>query len=293
MIVTQNNTFNEFMLNDILHNTLEGAVKIDRKLLDSDIKTVRTREKKSSGVVKKNINKQMKYLLELRRTATLDEKKLRFNCDQSSISSIPLRNEYYDGYKNIEKSSIADYTVTESKCAYITVDYKSLMNGLALELSYPDFIGSLNEIEDELKDINTMTSYDSSILYDFEWLDDLYFLDAKSGKICDSDYYIESGISRDYFLNRVRIDGTYKNLVKHTNKVLLCILLSSISQECMNNRWKLQLLGVSETGFDFKFKIENKVAYEKFLQFLRGSITARILGRKFCFYPDVTIIERE
>lgn len=292
MIVTQNSTFNEFMLNDLLHNTLEGAVRVDRRLLDSDIKTVRNREKKTIGSSKKYISKHMKYLLELRRSNIGEVKKLKFNCTNSVISSMPLRCEYYPGYKNIEKSSIADYTVTEQKCAYITIDYTSLMNGLALELSYPDYIGTLNEIEDDLKNINTIASYDSSILYNFEWLDDLYFLEAKECKMGDSDYYIGNGISRDYFLNKVKTDDTYRNIIDHTNKELLCLILSNIAQECGNNRWKLQLLGVSETGFDFRFDIETEFAYEKLIKFLRGAIIARILGRKFCFYPELTIIER-
>lgn len=291
MVINQNTTFNEFLLNDILRSQFDGAIKIDRKLLDYDIKTTKTRERKEYGARKKTLNKQSSYLCEIRRAGT-DIKKYRFNCKEDGISSFPFKCEYYDEYKCIEKSSPKEYMVTEEKTSYISLDYSELLNGLALELSYPDFIGLLGELECDLKSINTVSSYDCSILYNLDWLYDLYFLEAKKGKIADSDYYISKDAARDYFLNKVTTDGTYKNIIEQSSRLALSLILINIANECSTNKWKVQLLGIHETGFDLKFTIKNQTEYNKFISYVRSSIVARVLGRKFCFYPQLTVIER-
>lgn len=291
MIINQNTLFNEFLLNDLLRNVLEGPMKVDRKLLDYDIKTTKTRERKECGDRKKELAKQSSYLCELRRAGT-EIKKYKFSCKDARLVGFPFKCEYYDEYKCVEKTSPKEYLVTEEKTAYISLDYTELLNGLALELSYPDYIGLLTELESSLKSVNTVSSYDCSILYSLDWLYDLYFLEAKTGKICSSDYYVSKGAARDYFLNEVKIDGTYKNIIEQSNRITLDLILTRIANECSTNKWNVQLLGVHDTGFDLKFTIRNKADYEKFLNYIRSAVVTRVLGRKFCFYPQLTVIER-
>lgn len=289
MTINQNSRYDEALLNDTLRKNLCAKINFDSDLHKLDLSDLRRMQKRKVNHKQQTaLNKQEEYLLELKKSGNDAEFKQYFRVNKSNIVGIPLKSDYVQWCDKGEESSIAEYMRIERNCTYISIDYRSLLNGLALELCYADIIGDFEEINEALKNLNPVKSYSSDILRDLDWLCE--YEEARDFRIGKSEYYSHKDKCMDYFLNKVDYCITYKNMIDSTAKYMLCLILNSIAKECEYMKIPLQLVGVREAGLEFILYTKEESVYNCVLRLLRESAVARIMGRKFCFYPTLFVI---
>lgn len=296
--IVQNHKYDSVVLNSKLE-TSTVLEDIDRTLIDADAKRIKT-AKRTEVTIKgsKELRNQLAALMNIRKQLTKSKERLlikvfekdskftfkgvrmsagedcEFNCGRTRVN-----NFVYD-------TAISEYFVTKTCTNYVYVSYKRLLAGIVIELLGEDVF---EDIESSIEDCGIVGASDSDILLDLDWIsDDLD--DYKGTLVGNSEYVISNKFALDYFLDTIKIDGTFDAVIDSTRMKVLGYILTGLYKIADSYKIKLCLIDKDDTGF--VFEIHDTEECDAFINELRRPVKARIFGRKFCFRPDVSVIKR-
>lgn len=296
--IVQNHNYESVILNSKLAGS-SVAEEIDRSLIDSDAKRIKT-AKRMEVTLKgsKALGSQLNDLMDIRKQIQRGKEKftLRAVENRTNIEFIGTRGDLIDAYKfkggctrsnnYVYNSSISEYYESKPGTLYIDIDYKRLFSGIIIELLGEDVF---EDIEETLDDCGIVGASDSDKLIDLGWIsDDLE--DYKGTIVGDSEYILNKRTGFDYFLEPHDIDGTFDLLIDKTREKLRCFILDGLYRMANNCQVRCSLIDISNTGFSLELALNNR-GY-KFIDEIRRPVKARIFGRKFCFRPNINVIER-
>ena len=291
MDINQNTIYTETNLNVNLNSMLKSFVQLNKKFIDEDIRSLKAYSRTCNSIKTiKKIKEQLEYLVALRQSASNKINTYSFSVQNGKIRGVGLRNEEYKVTNVSDYTALHDYVNVADNTSYIMLDYTDLMNGLALEVSYEDYLFSIDEIEEELDQYNTVSTYSGKILTEKEWIPEGGFREIKDYKVGESSYKVSENNAIDYFYYPVKFEKTYKNIIESTNGRLKSILLDDVITASRDLKIRISLIDVTETGFVLNVSNKNE-NYAQLIAHFRKPIRARILGRKLCFNTKMTVIE--
>ena len=188
-----------------------------------------------------------------------------------------------------------------SKNSYILkYDFSRLSDYLAFEIGHVSF--DLNEfstqgIDDKLKDYGLL--YPTST----ECLDEIVpdnFASILLDYAVDADAeltYCFRGrdIYKDYFMNSYKFKGhkyvTYDSILSKQNKTLAKVILYYILLIASNVGVTIKLLHINEHSIYILVNY-NEFVDEKFNRLLKDSIIITVCGRKFEYFPNITVLNK-
>ena len=296
--IVQNHKYDSVVLNSKLEvsTVLED---IDRTLIDADAKRIKT-AKRTEVTLKgsKELRAQLAALMDIRKQLTKSKERVllkveekdskflfkgvrmtagedcKFNCGR-----IRVNNFVYD-------TAISEYLVTKADTNYVYVSYKRLLAGIVIELLGEDVF---EDIESSIENCGIVGASDSDVLMNLDWISD--DLDDYKGTLAEnSEYIISKKLGLDYFLDTIKIDGTFDALIDSTRMKVLGYILTGLYKMAEAYKIKLCLIDKDDTGFTFE--VHDTDDFDALISEIRRPVKARIFGRKFCFRPDVSVIKR-
>lgn len=292
-MITQNSIINSVVLNDIFNNTCITKA-LDKELIKSDLKHVkRSKRKCLKAPLRHRLNEQMQYIAYFGDLAQRGVNKITYSISDNNIHmkadcgiyKSDIEIERIRACNHVYGTSISEFIQTKSKEAYIKLDFKDLFNGVILEVLGLDYI---SDIEGHLKNTRIATLNDGNILKDLGWSFDNLYKQAPGYACKSSEYVISSREGLDYFYERHSLEGSkFGDMITCTLKKLRLLILDELFKRCSE---KFSVIEFGDTWMLIGINIDNN--YDKLISELRKPLVARIFGRMFCFYPDMTVIER-
>lgn len=289
----QTSRHNDVVLENTLKRRFLCNVTLNKELLDSDLVAAKNTYKKAVGIkLKKDLRHLMQCITDLReRCKTKCNTSLTFKFNRTEIRTLEIPMIHFNASKRLNSIQISDYITTENGYKYISIDYKTILNALNFEVSYPDVIGDTADVEKELRHLNLITSYKSKILEELEWVQSDYTDSCRNCRISESEYCIGNNECNNYFLVPIKTDGSYKNVFDSNRVDLFGGILIMIDEIASKSKQEVGLIDIYDTTIVLKVKTNERT--DKFIEALRSPVLARVLGRRFCFLPEITVIERD
>lgn len=292
--IDQSTEVNTRVINNDLKSRLGGRLKFNNEFLTYDIGYTKLVYKNAGKTIKmrKDIDNQVKYIIKLKehiKTLELLAYYFRVDSKTSELYPVGFPFKHLRPHKLCEYSSTVEYSNTSKDMYYIDIDYVSLLDGLATEISAEDSIGDIEYIEENLKEYDIVTPYSDSVLKDLGWIQD--YTKISKRKIRISSYLINrKGKARDYYQFIHDTNLEYEKLINSTVNITLSLILKSIALKSFNEKQIVTLLDVDKSVISLA--VTKKENTEDFIKWLRLPVIARVFGRQFCFCPRLTIIER-
>ena len=213
------------------------------------------------------------------------ELEIEFQHNGEYIESSPIEVRKFKDF-NIQTT---DYFDLKSK-SVITLDYSSLLDGIALEIGYYDLGFNMEEIEDKLKEVGIVANYDIDVLgdiYERGLYGQLYGM-----RVDDTPYLSVNGKDmHDYYGEKHKGNKVYKNILDSTAKKTMGIIVHDILTEAKNIGavgCKIELVGVYDDSLVILVDKECSEDSEIVNKLAQPQVV-RMFGRKFLFKPDVQI----
>lgn len=299
--INQGYSYDSTIINNMLENRKYSGT-IDADSISFDQVNIKTEKRKEKTIAKaRELKKQLEYTTAIKSAIKSREIKLRTVENGLNIKAKITTNKGFSvideqsirGNKLVFPTNISSYINTKAGEAYISLDFKDLYCAIITEILGDDLI-AFDEVDEVLESPRTsiLLANDSSILYEEELLDNSIYDTYKELALHDSKYVIDSKTAMTYFRDEVPYDGTAKMVVEESFKKLRLAIIEYILKTEVRYALDcgMNLLDSYDTVVNVKVNINKN--YESLIDVLRKPIQARIFGRNFCFYPDVTIIER-
>lgn len=299
--INQGYDYNSTIINNMLENRKYFGT-IDADSISFDQVNIKTEKRKEKTIAKsKELKRQLEYTTAIKSAIKSREIKLRtvenglnIKAKITTMKGFSLIDEQsIRGNKLVFPTNISSYINTKAGEAYISLDFKDLYCAIITEILGDDLI-PFDEVDEALESPVTsiILANDSSILYEEKLLDNEIYDSYKELGLRDSKYVIDSNTAMTYFRDEVQYDGTAKAVIEESFKKLRLALIELIlkAEVKYSLYCNMNLLDSYDTVVNVKADINKD--YESLIDILRKPIQARIFGRNFCFYPDITIIER-
>lgn len=235
----------------------------------------------NNSVSKTNIKNIIRYLRNIIDTKDKN-KEVRFYTDGKTILARPIEVRRFDEY-NIQ---VTDF-INVKDTTVLNIQYKKILDALAIEICYKDFDETLATIEDKLEEIGTVTVYEADELLS-------KFTDIKYNLACNlrisSTVYMTRGRASytDYFgggVGKVKDVKYYYNLLDKSANRLMCIVAYEILQRVKDSGINCRLRGVYNDTV--VLTVDNNISLSDIKDKMLFDVVLRVLGRKFKFKPDL------
>jgi len=270
-------------MNKLLDKYGKVHVRLNSQAIKDDIeKMKKLAEASNKKLYVKNCWRIVDYLDRLGKVAKNEEEiRLDFKYNGDFIESSPIDIRKINGF-NVQTT---DYFDVMGK-SVLTLDYSKLMDAMALDIGYLDLGYTTEEIEDKLKDVGIVATYDSSDFGDL--LEDNLYIVMCGLKIEDSPYVsVDNKNMHDYFGDKVKDRVNYLETLTKSSKKIMAIVAMDVLTEADKHSCKIELAGVYEDSL--VILVPDKCSVELLSEKLAQPQVIRLFGRKFLFKPEVQI----
>ena len=279
MIQIQQDMPNLNGLESIINKNGEVQIAIDIDSVRLDIENMEEKIKTAfSKTDKKNMTAIKKYLEKMLSRTKDGVLEILWSTEEDVLKTYPI-----DITHIIEASiEMTDY-ISEENGHLVRVDYRDVLEIIAIEMMYRDLGETFNGMEEKLSDIGITGIYPSSKLLKHFDCDAIAL--SKLFKIEDSAYYVKNAnVVYEYFGKKEFKTTRYKEPVEYSVKHALAILTQAILSRLGASNIPYKLCSVSDSGI--YFITNSDVDIDKILN---ESAVVRAFGRRFEVKPKVTI----
>lgn len=258
-------------------------VKLNHQAIKDDIEKIKEiAEASNKKIYVKNCWRIVDYLDKLGKVAKNEDAiNLAFKYNGKFIESSPIEVRKIHGF-NVQTT---DYFDVMGK-SVLTLDYSKLIDAMALDIGYIDMGYTDKEIEDRLKDIGIVATYDSDELGDL--LDEKVYSILYGLKIDDSPYVSADNKSMyDYFGEQIRDRISYMGSLDSSSRKTMTIVAMDVMTEAMKHSCNIELAGIYEDSL--VILVPDECNTEELSEKLAQPQVIRLLGRKFLFKPIIQI----
>lgn len=260
-------------------NLNKRAIQEDIDRLNDEIQEIKTSNSINKKLNKKNISNIIDYLKVLSRKSDENMVEITWTVHNNIIKSSPIEMINIPEYNVFS----TDYINLDSEIM-IHLDYTELSDIIAFEMMHRDLGETHETMEEKLKDVGIIAINDSSVITK-HFTDNSIFELSKSLLISDSPYIVH-GRNRivDYFGRSEFKLNRYKDVVSHSCKSVMALIVEYILNKCVSNGVKFKLCNISDTGI---YIIVN--SYKELENQLYENIYIRTFGRKLEVVPKIQI----
>lgn len=249
------------------------SVKLDIETLDNKLKTPLSR------IDKKNIKEVKEYLERFLKRASDCKLELLWSLDKFILKTYPIEIIHIPEY-NIE---MTDY-ISVNNGHLVRVDYKDVLEIIAIEMMYRDLDETLSSMEDKLENIGITGIYPSIELT--KHFEESSLKLSKIFKISNSPYCTsDSKTSFEYFGKKEFNSTHYRDNVGYSVKHALAIITQSVLNKLLSSNIDFKLCSVSDSGIYFITSYSDA----DIDKIINESAVVRAFGRRFEVKPKVTV----